>query len=612
MSNDPLINLAESFLSGNNESVVDIITFVEAPWGLNFKLFPAQKFMLKCYYGLPLDGRIKNIEVPDVVNDRILFTFTEVEFLQWLYEEGRCNTNIVEGKIFRELILVIGRRSGKSTIASCISNYEMYKLIKRGDPSAYYSFPPDSQVAILNVAPTDPQAGVVFGMIRGMTSRCNYLQNRVLNSTQNYFNISTDTDLKSVGKKKASIISMAGGCSSNSLRGRNSIVVIMDEFAFFIDNGGRFAGSEVYKALTPSTASFKRDGKVIVISSPYAKYGAFWDRYNESFDEEESTLMFKMYTPMVNPTIDKSILKAERKRDKIGFIGEYGAEFSDSVVAWIDDEDVFKSCIPSTKVINAKGREDVVYNKVGPERGVTGVRYYAGIDLGLKNDGTAISIVHREGKKIILDYAKVWYSGSSDVWDFQNSIYKDCGEFKDDEYLKIRDIIKEIKEINKLFPVYQGFFDQHNGAALMEMLHEDGLTQFEMEHVSDTSASKIYNLAKTLYQDQLLELFYDPVLIPELLSLEAEKRSKQKIIVRGQTKKGAHDDVSDAYIRAVWACYQDSKDKSANVATNRFGVVRKPSVGAKGASVNTFALNKEKAHGAHPRLGSVRSRKGRR
>ena len=163
MANDPLISLAESFLSGNNESVVDIITFVEAPWGLNFKLFPAQKFMLRCYYGLPLDGISKTIEVPDIVNEKILFKFTEVEFLQWLYEEGRCNTNTVEGKTFRELILVIGRRSGKSTIASCISNYEMYKLIKRGDPSDYYNFPPDTQVAILNVAPTDPISG--FGIL---------------------------------------------------------------------------------------------------------------------------------------------------------------------------------------------------------------------------------------------------------------------------------------------------------------------------------------------------------------------------------------------------------------------------------------------------------------
>ena len=142
----------------------------------------------------------------------------------------------------------------------------------------------------------------------------------------------------------------------------------------------------------------------------------------------------------------------------------------------------------------------------------------------------------------------------------------------------------------------------------MEMLHEDGLVQFEMEHVSDTSASKIYSLAKSLYQDQLLELFYHPVLIPELLSLEAEKRSKQKIIVRGQMKKGAHDDISDAYIRAVWACYQDSKDKNPNLTTSRGGAVRKPTMIKGAGSLNTFALNKEKLHGAHPRLGSVNRR----
>jgi hypothetical protein len=44
---------------------VDIVSFAEAQWGLNIKLFPVQKFILKTFYGLPLDNNEKNILVPD-------------------------------------------------------------------------------------------------------------------------------------------------------------------------------------------------------------------------------------------------------------------------------------------------------------------------------------------------------------------------------------------------------------------------------------------------------------------------------------------------------------------------------------------------------------------
>jgi hypothetical protein len=49
---------------------VDIITFAEAQWGLNIKLFPVQRFILKTFYGLPLDDNEKNIIVPDEMNTR--------------------------------------------------------------------------------------------------------------------------------------------------------------------------------------------------------------------------------------------------------------------------------------------------------------------------------------------------------------------------------------------------------------------------------------------------------------------------------------------------------------------------------------------------------------
>jgi hypothetical protein len=320
MPNNLIAHLAKDFMSGGSDEVVDIITFAEAQWGLNINLLPTQRFMLKCFYGMELDDVNKTIDVPDYLNEKILYSgMTERKFLDFLYAEGRCNTDEVQGMNFHEMVLVLGRRGTKSTLASCISNYELYKLVKRGNPSAHFGFPSNTEIVILNVAPTDEQAGQVFNMIQTQALGCPYLRNRCLHNTKTYFDIQADSDKEIYGKPRATLMSLAGGCSSNALRGRNAIVVIMDEMAFFIDKeNSRFSGGEVYKALTPSMTAFGSEGKVLCLSSPYGKFGRFYDRYQESFDEPDYTLMFRMYTAMANPTVPSEILRAAYRRDRTG------------------------------------------------------------------------------------------------------------------------------------------------------------------------------------------------------------------------------------------------------------------------------------------------------
>lgn len=586
-----IAHIAKDFMSGGSEEVVDIITFATAQWGLNINLLPTQTFMLKCFYGIKLDDKEIRIEVPDILNEKILYRFTERKFLDWLYAEGRCNTNVIEGVNFHELVLVLGRRGTKSTLASCISNYELYKLVKRGNPSEFFGFPQHTEIAILNVAPTDDQAGQVFNMIQTQALGCPYLRNRSLHQTRAYFDIQADSDKQIHGKPKATLVSLAGGCSSNSLRGKNAIVVIMDEMAFFIDKeNSRFSGGEVYKALTPSMTGFGTHGKVLCLSSPYGKFGRFFERFQESFDEIDYTLMFKMYTAMANPTVPTEILRAAYRRDRTGFMCEYGGEFSDRVTAWIepDTEVEFKKCVKDRPVVT-KGRKEI--------------SYFIGVDLGFTNDGTALAIVHKEGNKFVLDYADVWFGGDSDVWKVHDSIYEDCTKYRDKKILKMADIVDEIKALSRWFGIRGGMFDQAGGWGFQELLTAAGFKQIVMKHVNDTINNDIYDLVKRLYGEQLLDLYDHPVLIPELLSLEGERRSKGKVIVQAPNREGAHDDISDAFVRAVWCCYQHSVSKGNKRTTGAGG-----SIGARGGGPPRGAqtqrqamLKKMKMHGAHPR-----------
>ena len=46
--------------------IFSILDYIEQPWGLNMRLYPAQRFLVKLYYFLPLDEHDKTITVTDI------------------------------------------------------------------------------------------------------------------------------------------------------------------------------------------------------------------------------------------------------------------------------------------------------------------------------------------------------------------------------------------------------------------------------------------------------------------------------------------------------------------------------------------------------------------
>lgn len=70
-----------------NTDIADIITFIESDWGLQMRLFPVQKVILKAHYGLPLEDKVPTINLSDWRRESFR-KMTEAEYLQYLYDEG--------------------------------------------------------------------------------------------------------------------------------------------------------------------------------------------------------------------------------------------------------------------------------------------------------------------------------------------------------------------------------------------------------------------------------------------------------------------------------------------------------------------------------------------
>jgi hypothetical protein len=578
-----LSELCSNLISPRDESNEyldkNAIDFITAPWGLAMgctkdvpALYPAQRFIIKSYYGLELDTSAnRNIIVNDQFNEVELYRFNEQEYMMYLFNEGRINRLYEAGKAYPNMVLVLGRRSGKSTVTSCIIAYEVYKLLNKYCPQEYYGIMPEDNIKVTCISTSKETASELFTKIVGHIERSEFFRKYRRKPTQQYVYLHTQRDLDKYGPKGlASINIRVAPCSAKGLRGPGNIVVALDEMAFFFadEKGGGVTSNKdrddgaIYKAATPSVAKFKKpdgtpDGKIICLSSPGPMSGKFHKEFERSFeDDNEDLFMVQAPTWEVDPDLSTQFLKNSYSANPITFKSEYGAQFSDRMFGWIDDPEIVRrNVIPGLKL---------------KDRSMQRVPHFMGVDLGLKKDGTAITIGHWVQEivdgvkvdKLEVDYYGIRYA-------------KDEGK----EYFEPEEMVEWIASFTKKFYIAKGLFDQYYDMTMEPKLHRLGLKQFEAKHFNDSLNSSVYQMLLSCLLSRLLripegdEVFVkgirstDSILVTELLTLQAQQKSKYIIQVAAPEREGEHDDLSDSLARMVYVAHEyRNKSFTHNIA----------------------------------------------
>lgn len=305
---------------------VDAYIFCTSSKYLGEHLFPWQSLGIKLIYGLW---------------EKYPITKDEQEIIDILKNIWHLDFNLTTRnpkQIVEILILVFGRRSGKSSYISFLQTYEAYKLICKGDPQRYYRIRADHPIWIVNTAKDGEQAQDPFRLCKDNIRRIQFFQKYIDWSKDNesemrlftpadlYENDQirkfNDTRPKGASKKSmkpGSIMLAAFTTTSASKRGKAIIMLILDEFAHFDrakTSGGGLTEEDILeempqtdysmlKALSPSTKDFNirapedysgdpdelyydadndenyliYDGKIIMISSPREKGGEFYKHY---------------------------------------------------------------------------------------------------------------------------------------------------------------------------------------------------------------------------------------------------------------------------------------------------------------------------------------------
>ncbi len=588
-------NSGGEVVGSDGPKIFNILDYIEQPWGLNMTLYPAQRFIVKLYYGLELDNTLpedpnQRIQVTDMFKSEVKYEFSEVEYLHYLFSEGRCNIGIQDHNR-RELVMPIGRRAGKTTLSGIFASYEIYRLLNLYNPQSYYGLPNGNRIQIVSVATGREQAGLLFNEVTAHLAKCEYFTPFIANNTLSHVNFRTPYDIEKFGptarQQNGKFVSFNGkatlrvtfnSCIAKGLRGHGNIVIILDEVAHFQDKGNSSA-QEVYNAVTPSSATYTYkdpkthrpaldlvtgreadvESRIILISSPLGRSGLFYDRYDLAMrrgEGSENILAIQAPTWEINPTLTGAYYKQKYHENPPVFMVEHGAQFSNQTSGWIERESDLIACIRSS---------------LRPKRMAAPRQpHQMGIDVGLVRggDGTTVAITHTEEDRIVLDYHEGWYAGID--WRETNPHLDGlfsvnyARRLAEVDRLDFDEIAEWIKSLCQKFHITAGLFDRWNGIPLEQALHKKGLKQFKSEFFPRDTTSKIYQTVKMTMYDQKLVLYDYPIperttegskhspLITELLSLQATQVSKNMVIVEAPNRVGSHDDFSDALVRSVW------------------------------------------------------------
>jgi hypothetical protein len=543
-----------------DDDVADVIEFVESEWGLGVKLKPVQRIILKAYYGIALDDKRKSVPVPigstPWLKDEVVM-MTEAEYLRYLYKEGRSNIEeVTPDQKLREMVLAIGRRSGKTFLSACIVAYEVYKLLLKWSPQQYYGLGITSEIGVISVATDKGQAGLLYSEASGHFSQCAFYGPYTANHTQTYARFQTPADIERFGRykddptAKATVNVSFRSCVAKGLRGSGNMTVILDELAHF-NEVGQSDAETIYDAVTPSTGNFSpadpitgesledSDGRVISISSPLGKQGFFYENFRRGFKgglEASDMLCIQAPTWEVNPSISRTYLAKKYAKNPTTFFTEFGARFSSQTKGWLDREEDLLACIdlhlrPKTQA---------------PSR----MPHFMGVDVGLVGNGSAVAIGHIEHDRIITDL----------VEEIKAGVVKYEGVTR----LEFEEVADWVYDYTRKFYILKGMFDQWSGIPFEQALNRRGLKQLKAEHMTGPLNSQIYQNAKDMLWDKRVILFDHPVpegkrhsvFVRELLDLQATYQSKYVTIVEAPQVEGKFDDMSDAWVRMVWLASQ--------------------------------------------------------
>jgi hypothetical protein len=335
-----------------------------------------------------------------------------------------------------EIILQLGKGSGKDFTSTVACSYIVYKLLCLKDPARYFGKPSGDAIDIINVAINAQQAKNVF--FKGFKTKI---------EKSPWFAGKFYAKAESIEFDK-SITVYSGHSERESHEGLNLLLAVLDEISGFAQEIGTGndqgkTADNIYKAFRASVDSrFPDLGKVALLSFPRFPGDFITEKYDNAIAEKD--IIHKTHKFIMNPDLPDNaegnsleieweedqiisykypgvfalkrptwVVNPTRKVDdfKVSFFTDMGDAMQRFACvptfasdAFFKQQDKVRACMTIRNPIDAGKRFDETF-KPDPNK-----KYFVHADLAQKHDKCAVAIAHVEkwvSVQVMKDYEQV-------------------------------------------------------------------------------------------------------------------------------------------------------------------------------------------------------------
>lgn len=571
--------------------------------------------MRKVDYSSLLDPNIENTESVDqksIKNQKIRFANDIFEFIlgeEFLNEralfprqkhilETYFNTKNATGhRVFQELVIISGMRSGKTRMAAWIGAYQIHKLIQAleeyGDFSDYYYHVHGIHIArgqrlyiIVVASALDQAEATVFSQIKGLFDDTPWFR-RYISGLRDKKGYSADKhEIRFLNK----IYLKAEDSNSSSQVGKTIHTLLFDEISRLDVSDSEISkktqkrsAQVIYQGLSKGTTTFAKDRNIVVVSAPFYEddFGMQLLLQSGHMDVCESTrdvieTMAKKYPHKVpsragfhsstfefNPSIiveEDPFLMGVKISSPLSFNRDYMALPPAGINSYMDRpekiDEALKEKLPMMEVadytfdeqINADGNGAVALQTyVGKNLIKVHInnlhRYFVCCDPAARKDQFALVIGHGEWVEIN-DDKNTPTKRLKTIIDFATT-WKPDKEKK--IHVNFHNVLSFIKELHKRMPIATLTFDQWSADIFIQSMQSAGIFTKQLP-----ITFPMYEALRIKFNNNLVELpGYNTCPDSERLVMELKKLQ----LVRGGEVNHPPNftkDIADCVARVSW------------------------------------------------------------
>lgn len=387
----------------------------------------------------------------------------------------------------RELWIIVGRRGGKDSIVSGIATF-----MAAIEEAHIGKLRPGEKATVACLASDRDQAKIVLSYIKAMFAEHPDLASKKIAETANSLTLDNDAEI------------IVNTNSFRAVRGRAVLLAILDECAFYRDEGSSNPDKETYSAIRPGLSTLRPESMLVGISSPHKKSGLLYEKYTKHYGQDsDRVLVIKAPSMVMNPTLDPLEVEEALEEDPEKARAEYLAEFRGDVSDFIG-----RDLLTSATDIGVSVRPRL-----------PGMRYFGFADVagGTGKDSFTAAVGHADGNVAVLD-----------------AVYERRPPFNPVE------VAKEVSDLFKGYGITSVTADRYAVGFVIEAFKTNGITY----QASALDRSQIYLECLPLFTSGRVRLVEHKRMVSQFASLERRTFAGGKD--RIDHPKDGHDDVSNA------------------------------------------------------------------